>query len=84
MLDGRSKLDMEPNMTTKAERDEVIHDRWRARMENDFAPHHTPEQTPDPNVRLAIAAEYAAFQLGQINRKLDKMLKALGAPTAKR
>jgi hypothetical protein len=25
-------------MTTKAERDEIIHERWRARMENDFAP----------------------------------------------
>jgi len=25
-------------MTTKAERDDIIHERWRARMENDFAP----------------------------------------------
>jgi hypothetical protein len=71
-------------MTTKRERDEVIHERWRARMENDFAPHHTPEQTPDPNVRLAIAAEYAAFQLGQINRKLDTMIEALSASMAKK
>ena len=53
-------------------------------MENDFAPHHTPEQTPDPSVRLAIAAEYAAFQLGQINQKLDTMIEALGASTAKK
>ena len=71
-------------MTTKAERDEVIHERWRARMENDFAPHHTPEQTPDPSVRLAIAAEYAAFQLGQINRKLDTMIEALTASIVKK
>ncbi len=71
-------------MTTKAERDEAIHERWRARMENDFAPHHTPKQTPDPNVRLAIAAEYAAFQLGQINRKLDTMIEALRASIAKK
>ncbi len=71
-------------MTTKAERDEAIHERWRARMENDFAPHHTPEQTPDPNVRLAVAAEYAAFQLGQINRKLDTMIEALRASIAKK
>lgn len=71
-------------MTTKAERDDIIHERWRARMENDFAPHHTPEQTPDPSVRLAIAAEYAAFQLGQINRKLDKIVEGLSASTAKK
>jgi hypothetical protein len=71
-------------MTTKAEGDEAIHERWRARMENDFAPHHTPEQTPDPNVRLAIAAEYAAFQLGQINRKIDTMIEALSAFIAKK
>lgn len=54
-----------------------------ARMENDF-PHHTPEQTPDPGVRLAVAAEYAAFQLGQINRKLATMIEALSASTAKK
>ena len=77
------QLDAVPNMTTKAERDEIIHEPWRARMENDFAPHHTPEQTPDPSVRLAVAAEYAAFQLGQINRKLATMIEALGASTAK-
>jgi hypothetical protein len=71
-------------MTTKAERDDIIHERWRARMENDFAPDHTPEQTPEPNVRLAIAAEYAAFQLGQINRKLDTMIEALRASIAKK
>ncbi len=71
-------------MTTKAERDDIIHERWRARMENDFAPHHTPEQTPDPSVRLAIAAEYAAFQLGQINRKLDTMIEALTASIVKK
>ena len=55
-------------MTTKAERDETIHERWRARMQKDFAPHHTPEQTPHASVRLAVAAENAAYQLGQINR----------------
>ena len=38
-------------MSTKTERDRSIHERWRARMENDFAPDHTPEQTPDPSLR---------------------------------
>jgi hypothetical protein len=35
-------------------------------------------------VRLAIAAEYAAFQLGQINRKLDTMIEALTASIVKK
>jgi hypothetical protein len=66
-------------MTTKEERDQLIHERWRARMQNEFNPGHTPEQTPEPDVRLAIAAEYAAFQLGQINRKLDKLVELFAA-----
>jgi hypothetical protein len=32
---------------------------------------------PPPDIRLADAVEYAAFQLGQINRKLDKLIAAL-------
>jgi len=71
-------------MSTKTERDQGIHERWRARMEDDFAPDHTPEQTPDPSLRLAIAAEYAAFQLGQINRKLGKLIDVLDASAAKK
>jgi hypothetical protein len=55
-----------------------------ARMENDLALHHTPEQTPDPSARLAIASEYAAFQLGQINRKVDTMIEAPTASIVKR
>jgi hypothetical protein len=70
-------------MTTKTERDQVIYERWHARMENDFAPDHTPEQTPEPSLRLAIAAEYAAFQLGQINRKLDKFIEAFESAAKK-
>jgi hypothetical protein len=54
--------------TSKEERDQLIHEPWQARMENEFNPGHTPEQTPEPEVRLAIAAEDAAFQLRQINR----------------
>ena len=30
-----------------------------------------------PSLRLAIAAEYTAFQLGQINRKLGKLIEYL-------
>ena len=41
-------------------------------------------KSPDPSVRLAMAAEYAAFQLGQINRKLDTVIEALAASIAKK
>ena len=71
-------------MNTKAERDQVINERWHARMENDFAPDHTPEQTLDPSLRLAIATEYTTFQLGEINRKLGKLIEVFAASAAKK
>ena len=37
---------------------------------------------PSPEMRTAAAAEYAAYQLGQINRKLDKIIAALGSTTS--
>jgi hypothetical protein len=77
------QLDAVPNMTTKAERDEIIHEPWRARMENDFAPHHTPEQIAGPERAPGGSRGIAAFQLGQINQKLDTMIEALSASTAK-
>ena len=46
-------------------------------MEADFNPGHTPEHMPAPEHRLATAVEYAAYQLGQINRKLDKLVAAM-------
>ena len=36
---------------------------------------------PSPEMRTATAEEYAAYQLGQINRKLDKIIAALGSTT---
>jgi hypothetical protein len=45
--------------------------------ETDFDPGHTPERTPNADARLAAAVEYAAFQLGQINRKLDSLTAAV-------
>lgn len=47
--------------------------RIKATMEADFNPGYTPENTPDVDLRIAIALEYIAYQLGQINRKLDKI-----------
>jgi len=58
------------------ERNKAISGQRKARYETDFDPGHTPERAPPADLRLAIAAEYAAFQLGQINRKLDRLIAA--------
>jgi hypothetical protein len=47
----------------------------------DFEAYYETIDTPPPDIRLADAAEYAAFQLGQINRKLDKLIAALQPKT---
>ena len=59
----------------------VMADRRKAMMEGDFNPGYTSTHMPPADVRLATAAEYAAYQLGQINRKLDKLIAALGSKT---
>lgn len=51
-------------------------ERRKALYEADFQPQHAPDRTPPPDARLAAAAEYAAYQLGQINRKLDRLIAA--------
>lgn len=57
-------------MTEKA----IINERARQRMERDYDPNQTAGAAPAPDVRIANALEYIAFQLGQINRKLDGMI----------
>ena len=46
-------------------------------MTSDYAPLHHPNTPVPPEQRLANAAEYAAFQLGQINRNLDLLVHIL-------
>lgn len=49
------------------------------RYYQDFDPAHRPmpRDLPDSDVRAANALEYAAWQLGRINKKLDKLIVAL-------
>lgn len=58
------------------QRNKAIAEQRKARYEADFDPGHNPDRMPPPDARLAAAAEYAAFQLGQINRKLDRLITA--------
>jgi hypothetical protein len=55
------------------ERDRVAQERWKAMMESDFNPGYTPERTAKAEDRMAGALEYAAYQLGQINRRLAQL-----------
>jgi len=64
-------------MDTK-ERDRQLKSMWLERMGADFDAFRAPERTATHEVRLADAAEYIAFQLGQINRKLDKLIGGRG------
>jgi hypothetical protein len=43
-------------------------------MEQDFDPGYYPSSMP-LDIRLSRATEYAAYQLGQINRKLDRLVE---------
>jgi hypothetical protein len=53
---------------------------WKEIMEKDFdIDYVVGVNEPSPDYRTAAAAEYAAYQLGQINRKLDRIIAALGS-----
>jgi hypothetical protein len=60
-----------------SEGDKTTNERQRARYEADFDPGFTSKRILTPTARLAAAAEYTAFQLGQINRKLDRLTAAV-------
>lgn len=63
-------------MATVEERNQQILAQRKARYEAEFDSGQLPERIIPPDARLATAAEYAAFQLGQINQKLDRLIAA--------
>jgi hypothetical protein len=52
--------------------DEALTTRRKLYMDRDFDPGHS---TMPFDMRLVLAAEYAAYQLGQINRKLERLIE---------
>ena len=54
--------------------EEALASRRKLYMDQDFDPGHCSMPF---DMRLALAAEYAAYQLGQINRKLDRLLVSI-------
>ena len=70
--------------------DRDVSDRLRADMEADFLPDPSPDTLSQIDRRMANAAEYVAYHLGQIDKKLDRLITLLenaareksGQPTA--
>jgi hypothetical protein len=52
-------------------------ERIRAAMEADFLPEPSPDTLTQVDRRMANAAEYIAYHLGQIDRKLDRLIALL-------
>lgn len=63
------------NMANSNKDKEALATRRKTYMEQDFDPGYYPSSMP-LDVRLSRAAEYAAYQLGQINRKLERLVEA--------
>jgi hypothetical protein len=59
----------------------MAHDAVRARYDaffgEDFMPLIRHEQTQGAEERIAYAAEFAAFQLGQIDKKLGQLIELM-------
>jgi hypothetical protein len=56
---------------------DAIRDRYRALFANPFAPSIRYEQMPGADERVAYAAEFAAYRLGQIDEKLGRLIEIM-------
>ena len=63
-------------MDTK-ERDRQLEEKRREMMEGDFNPGYRREALPANDVRMVNAAEYSAYQLGKMNRLLERLIDVL-------
>jgi hypothetical protein len=57
--------------------------RTKADMEADFLPDPSPDTLSQVDRRMANAAEYVAYHLGQIDKKLDRLITLLEASAQK-
>jgi len=58
---------------------EAIRESVRAAMESDFLPEPSPDTLSQVDRRMAHAAEYVAYRLGQIDNKLGRLVTLLEA-----
>jgi hypothetical protein len=54
-------------------------DHIKRAMEADFLPEPSPDTLTQVDRRMANAAEYVAYHLGQIDKKLDRLIALLEA-----
>jgi hypothetical protein len=57
--------------------DDAIRMRYDAFFGADFMPLIRHDQTQGSDARIAYAAEFAAFQLGQIDKKLGRLIELM-------
>ena len=60
-----------------------IRDRYQAFFANAFMPNIRHEQMPSADERVAYAAEFAAYQLGQINEKIGRLVELMESNAAR-
>jgi len=58
---------------------EATRESVRASMESDFLPEPSPDTLSQVDRRMAHAAEYVAYRLGQIDNKLGRLVTLLEA-----
>jgi hypothetical protein len=62
----------------------AVRDRYQAFFVNAFMPNIRHEQMPAADERVAYAAEFTAYQLGQINEKIGRLVELLEPNAAPR
>jgi hypothetical protein len=62
---------------SEGQMDQDSETRIRAQMEADFLPKPSPDTLSQSDRRMANAAEYIAYHLGQIDRKFDRLIELL-------
>jgi hypothetical protein len=71
--------------TTPTDRSpDAIRNRYQALFGNAFMPSIRHEQTSGADERVALASEYAAFRLGQIDEKLGRLIELMETRDAQR
>jgi hypothetical protein len=56
---------------------DAIRNRYRSFFDSAFMPNIRHEQMPGADERVAYAAEFAAYQLGQIDEKLGRLIELM-------
>jgi hypothetical protein len=56
---------------------DAIRDRYRTLFASAFVPNVRYEQMPGADERIAYAAEFAAYRLGQIDEKLGRLIEIM-------